>query len=195
MTKRIQKRSLITRQNLITAAQDIISAKGYQDLRVEDVVQKAGVAKGTFFSHFPDKDALMDLIIGAQVEEELDRMADEPAPSSVDDLIQHLTPLLTLMTRERYVFDVILRYSGAAAREEIGAIAETFSRQISVLATWLDDGPFRKDVTPHLLAEGVQAFAIQAMALKFCALHNDEPMTRRLESYLEAWLLPPRPAP
>lgn len=195
MTKRTQKRSLITRQNLIAAAQDIISAKGYQELRVEDVVQKAGVAKGTFFAHFPDKDALMDLVIGARIEEELDRMADQPTPRNVDDLILQLAQLLAFMTHERYVFDLILRYSGAAAREEIGAIAKTFSRQIHVLADWLDSGPFRKDVAPHLLAEGVQAFTIQAMALEFCALHNEEPMTHRLRSYLNAWLLPPPGTP
>lgn len=190
MTKPVQKRTLITRGNLIAAAEDIIATKGYQDMRVEEVVQKAGVAKGTFFAHFPDKDALMDLMIGARINAELDKLAHLPAPRGVEDLIAHLKPLLGFMSHERYVFDVILRHSGAAAREEIGAIAKTFSRQISVIADWLADGPFRKDVSPHLLADGVQAFAIQAMALQFCAIHNGEPMVDRLRVYLDAWLMP-----
>ncbi|MCV3271830.1 TetR/AcrR family transcriptional regulator [Roseobacter sinensis] len=190
MTKPVQKRTLITRRNLIAAAQEIIAAKGYQDMRIDEVVQKAGVAKGTFFAHFPDKDALMDLMIGARIDAELDKLAQQDAPTSVGELVTHLRPLLGFMTQERYVFDVILRHSGAAAREEIGPIAKTFSRQISVIADWLADGPFRKDISPHLLADGVQAFAIQAMGLQFCAIHNGEPMITRLETYLDAWLTP-----
>ena len=191
MGKPIQKRTLVTRGKLIAAAEEIISARGYEDMRVEEVVQKAGVAKGTFFAHFPDKDALMDLMIGGRIDTELDRMAQLPAPGGVDELIRNMTPLLNFMTHERYVFDVILRHSGAAAREDIGAIARTFGRQIDVMAAWLADGPFRKDVSPHLLADGIQAFAVQAMALHFCALHNGEPMTERLVVYLDAWLTPP----
>ena len=184
MGKPIQKRTLVTRGKLIAAAEEIISARGYEDMREEDV------AKGTFFAHFPDKDALMDLMIGGRIDTELDRMAQLPAPGGVDELIRNMTPLLNFMTHERYVFDVILRHSGAAAREDIGAIARTFGRQIDVMAAWLADGPFRKDVSPHLLADGIQAFAVQAMALHFCALHNGEPMTERLAVYLDAWLKP-----
>jgi hypothetical protein len=36
----------------------------------------------------------------------------------------------------------------------------------------------------------VQAFATQAMALHFCALHNAVPLDQRLRPYLSAWLQP-----
>ena len=190
MAKPVQKRTLETRARLIRAAEALIAKSGYEALRVEEVVLKAGVAKGTFFAHFKDKDALMDLLVGQEVNTRLDEIEERPSPENVDELVETLTPLLTAMSSERYVFDVVIRYSGAAAVEDIGVIATTFGRQVQVLATWLAGGPFRRDVSPLLLAEGVQAFAIQAIALNFCALHNQGEMTARLREYLDAWLMP-----
>lgn len=188
MKKPIQKRTLATRAKLIAAAQNIISSKSFGALRVEEVVQDAGVAKGTFFSHFPDKDALMELIVSDEINAHLDRIEQQPPPENLDTLLQHLLPLLQFMTSERYVFDLIIRHSGAAAREEIGPIAQTFDRQIGALTEWLTVGPFRKDVPALILAEGVQAFATQCMALNFCAINCEMPMRDRLRLYLEPWL-------
>jgi AcrR family transcriptional regulator len=190
MAKPVQKRTLETRARLIQSAEALIEKAGYEALRVEEVVLAAGVAKGTFFAHFKDKDALMDLLIGREINGCLDAIEKRPPPESVDDLVRALMPLMTAMTSERYVFDVVIRHSGAVAIEEIGVIATTFERQIHVFANWLAKGPFRRDVPPPLLAEGVQAFAIQTMALNFCALHTQEDMAERLRGYLEAWLLP-----
>jgi AcrR family transcriptional regulator len=193
MNRPVQKRTLETRARLIAAAEALIDDAGYEALRVEEVVLGAGVAKGTFFAHFKDKDALMDLLVGGKIDACLDAIEKRPPPETIDDLIETLAPLLTAMSSERYVFDVVIRHSGAAAIEEIGMIAMTFERQVRVIADWLADGPFRRDVPPALLAEGVQAFAIQSIALKFCALHSQDSMMDRLRDYLTAWLLPTDP--
>lgn len=190
MVKAVQKRTLKTRARLLAAAEAQIEAAGFEALRVEEVVRAAGVAKGTFFAHFRDKDALMDQLIGARIDAHLDRIESSPRPTSVAELVAALRPLMHFMTCERYVFDVILRHSGAALAEEIGPIANTFGRFDQVLGRWLEKGPFRNDVSPQMLAEGLQAFLIQVMALHFCALHQETRMERRLEDYLRAWLLP-----
>ncbi|MEM8754235.1 MAG: TetR/AcrR family transcriptional regulator [Pseudomonadota bacterium] len=184
-----QKRTLETRARLIAAAEAAIAEAGYDALRVDEVARAAGVAKGTFFAHFRDKDALMDLLIGAGVDARLDEM-EAASPRSVDEMVEALRPLIAFMTSERYVFDVILRHSGAAAREEIGPIAATFGRFDRIVARWLTESAVREDVPADLLAEGVQAFAVQAMALKFCALHEEESAEDRLGRYLAAWLSP-----
>lgn len=191
MAKPVQKRTLETRARLIAVADDLVTQSGFDALRVDDVVQRAGVAKGTFFAHFKDKDSLMDLLVGARINACLDQIAATPAPQSVEDLCSALMPLLTFMTCERYVFDVILRHSGAAAIEDIGVIAMTFERHSQVMARWLADGPFRQDVSAMILAEGIQAFSFQAMALNFCALNGRAPLQERLLPYLKAWLLVP----
>ncbi|WP_238323412.1 TetR/AcrR family transcriptional regulator [Actibacterium atlanticum] len=189
----MQQRTLKTRANLVEAARAIVLDVGYEGLRTEEVVKRASVAKGTFFAHFADKDALLELLIGEALLECLDQMAERPAPVTVPEVVEHLMPLIGLMTQSRFVFDVIVRHSGAAVVESLGPIAQSFDLQYAVFAKWFDpegDHPFRRDVPPELLAEGIQAFAIQAMALMFCAINSVTSVEDRLTVYLNAWLLP-----
>ncbi|NOC93489.1 TetR/AcrR family transcriptional regulator [Ruegeria sp. HKCCD6604] len=190
MQKTIQKRTIKTRAKLLAAAEEVIRKGGYEALRVEEVVKAAGVAKGTFFAHFHDKDALMEILIADKLNACLDQAEAGTPPKTVAEIIAALEPVHSFMTSERYVFDLLIRYSGATAVAEIGPVAYCFERYFRVVMLWLEDAEVRKDVPPELLAEGVQAFAIQAMSLRFCALHSATTFTDRLETYLDAWLTP-----
>jgi len=46
------------RQKLLDAAMSVIREKGYVATTVDELCARAGVAKGSFFHHFPDKEAL-----------------------------------------------------------------------------------------------------------------------------------------
>ena len=190
MRKAVQQRTLDTRARLTAVAHGLVTDKGFEALRIEEVVAGAGVAKGTFFAHFKDKDELMDLLIGERINSLLDGMATGPAPQDADQLAQRLMPLVELMSSERYLFDVILRRSGAMAVEEIGPIASSFGRLGELVGQWLAQGAFRQDVPLEILVEGVEAFLVQTLALNFCALHKDKSMKARLQPYLRAWLAP-----
>jgi AcrR family transcriptional regulator len=190
MKKAVQQRTLETRSRLTSVADELVAEKGFEALRIEETVLRAGVAKGTFFAHFKDKDELMDQLIGQRIDTLLDRMAAKPAPRDADQLAQRLMPLVELMSSERYVFDLIMRRSGAMALEEIGPIALSFGRLGDIVGGWLAQGAFRKDVPIEILVEGVEAFLMQTLALNFCALHKDKTMKARLQPYLRAWLAP-----
>ncbi|WP_341367523.1 TetR/AcrR family transcriptional regulator [Yoonia sp. BS5-3] len=190
-----QKRRQETRAKLIAAAEAIIATDGFSGLRVEDVVARAQVAKGTFFSHFADKDRLMALIIGQEMERILGQMADAPPPTDIDTFAVRLAPLMDYMAQDRFVFDVVMRFSGAGAIETTELISHNFMRQVELFVTWiyaLQGTVIRTDVDPVLLAEGIQAFAVQAMALKLCALDNTNKSHERLVTYLKPWLAAPK---
>ena len=130
--------------------------------------------------------------LGERIDQELDRIAAQPPPRNAERMAAALRPLIEFMASERYVFDVILRRSGAAAIEEIGPIATALGRLGGIVDGWLrhPQATFRKDAPVELLAEGVEAFAIQAVALRFCSLRHDEPPNGRFPAYLRAWLAP-----
>ena len=190
MERAIQKRTLQTRAKLVAAAQQLIDQSGYEALRVEEVVRRAGVAKGTFFAHFKDKDALMDLIIGTEIERLAEAAGRQPNPQNVEEFASSMMPILEFMTCERYVFDVCMRKSGALAAEEVGPIASAIWQIDQVVSGWIASGEYRRDISVEFLSEGVQAFMMQAMALKFCALHNSSSVHERFLPYLRSWLLP-----
>ncbi len=195
MVRAPQQRRLETRAKLLAVAADIIASEGIGNLRVEDVVQRAGVAKGTLFSHFKDKDGLLAILVGAQVMQYLDDMDALGAPSSIDSLLNRIEPLLNYIAADRVIFDLLLRYSGSISDHSDEVITAGFYRQIELWANWVAvlqaQGHVRNNHPPALLAEGVQAFMNQVLALRFCQkTPADVPAMSALRPFVMAWLAP-----
>jgi AcrR family transcriptional regulator len=57
------QRSAARREAILSAALDEFSAQGFAATRLDDVARRAGVAKGTIYLHFQDKDALFQELI------------------------------------------------------------------------------------------------------------------------------------
>jgi AcrR family transcriptional regulator len=51
------------RAAILAAALDVFSENGFAAARLDDVAQKAGVAKGTLYLYFPDKEALFEALL------------------------------------------------------------------------------------------------------------------------------------
>ena len=191
MSNPVQPRSLKTRAKLIDAARAIVGQSGLAALRVEDVVARADVAKGTFFAHFADKDGLLVQLIAERLNAALDRMEALPPPGTVDAMLAALDPLLATLTDDRIVFDIAMRYSGGMGPAGDTGIASNTERQVALFARWIANaatkGAMRADQPPELLAEGVQAFAAQTVALHFCEVTRANP-AERLGPFLRAWL-------
>ena len=74
-----------TRLALIAAGRALLAERAIDAIPVDDIVERAGVAKGSFFNHFKDKDAFADAIaadIRAGLEDEVARVnagVDDPA--------------------------------------------------------------------------------------------------------------------
>lgn len=52
-----------TRQTIIDAAVDLFSEVGYANTEIHDILTRAAITKGAFFSHFPTKEAVVSAII------------------------------------------------------------------------------------------------------------------------------------
>src|SRR5690242_12618598 len=57
------QKSAARREAILAAALDEFSAQGFAATRLDDVARRAGVAKGTIYLHFRDKEALFQELI------------------------------------------------------------------------------------------------------------------------------------
>src|SRR5215831_11689283 len=57
------QKSSARREAILAAALDEFSARGFAATRLDDVARRAGVAKGTIYLHFRDKEALFQDIV------------------------------------------------------------------------------------------------------------------------------------
>ena len=51
------------RQQILECARDVFAKRGYHDAKIEDIVNAAGVARGTFYLYFEDKRAVFEEIV------------------------------------------------------------------------------------------------------------------------------------
>ncbi|MDL4813436.1 TetR/AcrR family transcriptional regulator [Actinomadura opuntiae] len=64
------RRGVRTRQALIAAAREVFERDGYLDARITDISKAAGVAAGSFYTYFTDKEEIFAALV-EQVQEEM----------------------------------------------------------------------------------------------------------------------------
>jgi AcrR family transcriptional regulator len=84
------ERAAERREAIIEAAMDEFIARGFAATRLDDVASRAGVAKGTIYLHFKDKEALFEELIRTAIVPLVTRLAAGPPPigGSVRDMIE-----------------------------------------------------------------------------------------------------------
>jgi AcrR family transcriptional regulator len=69
--------------HILKAALGLFSEHGFAATRLEDVARRAGVAKGTLYLYFPDKEALFERMLQSVAAPALARLAELAADESV----------------------------------------------------------------------------------------------------------------
>src|SRR5438046_6707355 len=62
-SNRFERRRERTRQELLAAATRVLAEKGVDRTKITDIAAAADVGVGTFYLHFPDKEALFDAVV------------------------------------------------------------------------------------------------------------------------------------
>ena len=102
-TKRRLQKPEVRREQMISAAQDCMREKGLYATNVTEIAKRAGVSVGLLYHIFPNKEALIEVMMRANVEASLEQV-NAQLPSSVSNLYDYLaitsTPVdsLTLET-------------------------------------------------------------------------------------------------
>ena len=173
-----QQRSIETKSKILKVARKQVASKGYEGLRTEEIVLEAGVAKGTLFAHFGDKDQLLLVLMGEELEQAIAILIAllEKENFAVDDFLEACTPLLRLLSRERAIFNLFQFYVGVTSEnvsEEIGEDCNELQDLYKSIVQLLQDRQIiRSDIAADILAEGCLAFLVQAVTFKLCGLYQ-----------------------
>jgi AcrR family transcriptional regulator len=77
------------RQAIIDAALDEFIARGYAATRLDDVAKRAGVAKGTIYLHFKDKESMFEELIRTAIVPLIGRLGSSPpSGATVRDMLE-----------------------------------------------------------------------------------------------------------
>lgn len=126
----------VRRDAFVDAAQRLMETEGYEQMSVQDVLDRLEASRGAFYHYFDSKQALLEAVI--------ERMIDT-ALASVEPLVDD--PSLTAVKKLRGVFSGIGRWK-----------TERKALVLSLLEVWLSDNnaivreKFRRGVTGRMVA-------------------------------------------
>ena len=100
INEREDPRVLRTRHLLLQAFSDLYAEKGFNDMTVQDITDRAGVNRGTFYSHFEDRYALMEIWLREEFQQRIAGPVLSAGPWSLSTfrlLVQYIVEWFTQM--------------------------------------------------------------------------------------------------
>lgn len=190
-----------TREALVAAAATVFSRDGYSGATAKSIAVEAGVATGSFYQYFSDKDALLREI----AVERLARVANgalaglgtapitaEPLPREVRRRLEEIVEVVTVYHREDPGLHAVLseRRHADAELDRITSAAEQalVQRIAEQLARWQDQGDH---LATAFVLFGMVEGAVHAHVLGE-SMVSDERFTAALVSALMRIALPDR---
>lgn len=175
------KRSDATRERLFEAAVELIGERGYHGTTVDDIVERAGVAKGTVYYHFAGKTELFQALL----EDGLEKLSEafRAEVEANDDprealrcivraelrFIHDYQSFSKLLMSELWRADRVWREALVMLRRNYISCVE------NVLARGVASGEFRGDIDPRRTASVVFG-TIATAALDWLVFDPDRPM-------------------
>lgn len=94
--KRIVKDPVVRRNEILDAAERLMTTKGYEQMTVQDIVDELQIAKGTVYHYFNSKEAVLGALIermGEQMERLIIPIIADPTLSALDKLLRYFSEL------------------------------------------------------------------------------------------------------
>lgn len=176
---RQQERSAASCQRILAAADALFYRDGYHATSLDRIVAQAGVTKGSFYYHFPSKEALAVAVLDfhrAAGAAEMDYAGLEAMPSPREALLTLIGRLLARGHRERETirvcgcffgnFALELAASSEAIRAKTADVFEALRLRMRALAERAQAaGEIAPALDCDLLASGLLAIAEGAILL------------------------------
>ena len=85
------------KQELLQIAYRMFISRGYENTSVDEIIEEAGIAKGTFYYYFETKEQLLEEVIGMMIDRETEAAAqilaaEIPVPQKIAGIISSLRP-------------------------------------------------------------------------------------------------------
>lgn len=91
------KKGAKRKQELLKIAYSMFVEKGYDNTSIDEIITRAGIAKGTYYYYFPSKVATLEAVIDMMIDEEVGRAqtavaSSMPVPEKVAAVIYAFRP-------------------------------------------------------------------------------------------------------
>ena len=85
------------RQELLRIAYSMFISRGYENTSVDDIIEEAGIAKGTYYYYFESKEQMLEEVIGMMIDQETEAarqlvQRDIPVLQKIVEIVASVRP-------------------------------------------------------------------------------------------------------
>jgi AcrR family transcriptional regulator len=192
---RRRQQKLRRQEAILAAAFEVFAAHGYEATRIDEVARRAGIAKGTIYLYFRDKERLFQAVVRNLLPKRLDILVKTLPGPPAEVLGALLSQLYTNVVRSEkvpFIFRMLVAESGRFPQ-----LSEIYHREIiapgmkamrGVLERGMAEGVFRKTKAAEfpqiIVAAGLLAMVWQLLFGRRHPLDVDAYMKAHVEFLL-----------
>lgn len=188
-SRRLTARGAATRDRIVHAAADLMYVKGVNATTLDDIREATGTSKSQLYRHFPDKEALIQAVIGLRGQQVLERETQRLGRlSSFSGLTRWRNALIAANSLQNGAYGCVL---GSMAYELSDQAEHARERLAELFRSWEEllaagfgrmqaKGTLKPDADPEQLAVGLMA-ALQGGYLLANTAHDVRPMEIALD--------------
>ncbi len=162
---RWERKKAETKERIYEAAMELFLKQGYEETTVDQITARADVAKGTFFNHFPTKDAVL-AYLGVKRTELLKEMLlhdnseeQEEQKSNQEGILHYIHVLSEINEQNKELTALasreLFKSNGSPTNREREGL-ETLKRvSVQILQRGQAQGEFRQEADMEQVAEAV----------------------------------------
>jgi len=140
------------KNQIISAAEDVFTQKGFDEARMDDIAEETGLSKGTLYLYFKSKDDLIIAILDRMFQREFKQLeilqqGNLPATAALQELTNQLTKDILGMIR---LIPIVYNFLALAFRNKTvqKALKKYVNRYMDILIPiiqgGIDSGEFRQ---------------------------------------------------
>lgn len=138
----------IRKKELIKIAYNLFITKGYENTSVDEIITKAGIAKGTYYYHFESKEQILEEVINMMINEGVER-AKQVVNSNLklEEKLVYTILALRMTPEEQSVQDTIHTKENIILHKKINdkIIDEAVPLLSTIVKEAVKEGLFTKD--------------------------------------------------
>lgn len=188
--RKLQTPNPEVRQRLMDAAVELIRSKGFPNLRIEEIVERAGLSVGTFYLYFDGKADLFINVVSDYTEQLRDRMRQvyEGEGSAAQRIVRSLDVYLDFVEENEkgflYFVDAADSLMTSAGRLSTWTFQVHAENMVPLLKQAMDEGEM-KQLDPELAAQALVGL-IQHMATHWLE-HRDRISRDDLKRFINSF--------
>lgn len=188
----MKKNDKNTRGKIITSAWDLFYEQGYDDTTVEEIIEKSGTSKGSFYHYFEGKDALLGSLSYIFDEEYARLMETIPSDMTSFDKLMYLNKHLFSMIEDRIDIDLLTRlYSTQLVTKGEKHLLDNKRFYYKLLRKIVAEGQQKNELTTNMTVnEIVKLYTISERALIYdwCLCNGEYSLSSYAKSVMPVFM-------